>query len=167
VGDYRWEPGFVINVLREKDQLMIQTPQKRKYLLIPQSETEFKLAVADYRFVFHKNKQGKVFQVLIQPGGQEDLIAPKIKLVKPTLKELKEFTGSYYNQSLDTGYSIIIRDEKLVITHKWSKDINLTPETRDHFITDSQLYRMIEFLREKQKITGFKVKGFQITFRKI
>jgi CubicO group peptidase (beta-lactamase class C family) len=167
VGDYRWEPGYVVNILREKDHLMLQTP-RGKYQLLPQSETEFKLSIADYRFTFQTNKEGKVHQVLIQPGGGDDVIAPKIKLVNPTPDELKEFTGPYYCQELDARYSVILQDKKLVITHLRISDISLTPESRDHFTTDSTTYRMVEFLRGKQqKVSGFKMTGFQIIFKKI
>jgi hypothetical protein len=167
VGDYRWEPGYVVNILREKGRLMLQTP-RGKYQLLPQSETEFKLSIANYRFTFQTNKEGKVHQMLIQPGGRDDVIAPRIKLVNPTLDELKEFTGTYYCQELDTRYSIILQDKKLVITHLRISDISLTPESRDHFTTNSTTFRMVEFLRDKQqKVSGFKMTGFQITFKKI
>jgi len=167
VGDYRWEPGYVVNILREKDRLMLQTP-RGKYQLLPQSENEFKLSIADYRFTFQTNKEEKVYQMLIQPGSGDEVIAPKIKLVNPTPDELKEFTGTYYCQELDARYSVILQDKKLVITHLRVSDISLIPESQDHFTTNSTTYRMVEFLRGKQqKVSGFKMTGFQIIFKKI
>lgn len=168
VGDYRWEPGFVVKILQEKDRLLAQLPWGRKYQLLPLSETEFLFGVGKYRFTFQKNKAGKVHQVLIQEGEKDDVIAPKIKLVKPTPDELQEFTGTYYCRELDARYSIKLRDKKLVITHQRLNDVSLTPESQDHFTTNSRIYRMVEFLRDKQqKVTGFKMEGLQITFKKI
>jgi hypothetical protein len=166
-GDYRWSPGFVVNVFREKDKLMLKTPRS-KYQLLPLSETQFKLSIGDYRFTFQKNKEGKVHRVLIQEGSGDEETAPKIEMVNPTPDELQEFTGTYYCQELDARYSVILRDKKLVITHMRLSDVSLTPESRDHFNTDSRSYPMVEFIRDKQqKVSGFKMMGFEIMFNKI
>lgn len=166
-GDYRWSPGFVVNIYREKDKLMLKV-QGRSYELLPLSETQFKLSVGDYRFTFQKNKQGKFHQVLIQEGSGDELNAPKIELVNPSPDDLKEFTGTYYCQELDARYSVILQDNKLVITHMRLNDVTLTPESRDNFNTDSRNYSMIEFIRDKQqKVSGFKMMGFEIMFKKI
>jgi CubicO group peptidase (beta-lactamase class C family) len=166
-GDYRESQGFVLNVYREKDKLMLKV-QGRSYELLPLSETQFKLSVADYRFTFQKDKDGKIHQVLIKEGSASEEIAPKIELVNPTPDELREFTGTYYCQELDARYSVILRDNKLVITHMRLNDVSLTPEARDHFNTNSRSYPMVEFIRDKQrKVSGFKMMGFEIVFKKI
>jgi hypothetical protein len=166
-GDYRWTPGFVVKVLREKDKLMLKI-QRSSFQLLPLSETQFKLSFGDYRFTFQKNKEGKVHQVLIQEGSGNEEIAPKIELVNLRPDELKEFTGTYYCQELDARYSVILRDKKLVITHKRLSDVSLTPEARDHFTTNSRSYQMVEFIRDKQqKVSGFKMMGLEIMFKKI
>ena len=165
-GDYRWEPGFVVNIYKEKDKLMLKI-RGRPYELLPLSETQFKLSVADYRFTFEKNKEGKVHQLLLQEGSGDEQIAPKIKLVNPTPDELKEYTGVYNCRELDARYSVILKDKKLVITHMRLSDVTLTPESRDHFNTNSRSYRMVEFIRDKQqKVSGFKMMGLEIIFKK-
>lgn len=167
-GDYRWQPGYVVNILREKDRLVLQTPQKRKFQLLPQSKTKFKLSVADYMFTFQNSKDGKVIQILIQQSEGEDIIAQKIKIVKPTPSELMEFTGTYHCTELDIRYSIILQDNKLLITNLRLSDILLEPESQDHFTTDFPAYPMVEFIRDKQnKVSGFKMDGLQIIFKKI
>lgn len=166
-GHYRWEPGFVVNIYREKDKLMFKV-RGSPYELLPLSETQFKLSVADYRFTFEKNKEGKVHQVLFQGGSGDEQIAPKIELVNLTPDELKEYTGVYYCQELDARYSVVLKDKKLVITHMRLSDVTLTPEARDHFDTDSRGYPMVEFIRDKQqKVSGFKMMGVEILFEKI
>jgi CubicO group peptidase (beta-lactamase class C family) len=166
-GDYRWSPGFVVNIYREKDKLMLKA-RGSSYELLPLSENQFKLSVADYRLTFQKNKDGKVHQVLILEGSGSEEIAPKIELVNPGPDELKEFTGTYYCQELDARYSVILEDKKLVITHIRLSDVSLTPEARDHFNSNSRSYSMIEFIRDKQqKVSGFKMMGFDIMFKKI
>jgi CubicO group peptidase (beta-lactamase class C family) len=166
-GDYRWSPGFIVNVYREKDKLMLKV-RGRPYELLPLSETQFKLPVADYRFTFQKNKEGKVHQLLLQEGSESEEIAPKIELVNPGPDELQEFTGTYYCRELDARYAVILRDKKLVITHRRLSDVTLTPEARDHFNTDSGSYRMVEFIRDnQQKVSGLKMMGFDILFKKI
>jgi CubicO group peptidase (beta-lactamase class C family) len=168
-GDYRWEPGFVVNIYREKDKLMLKA-RSSSYELLPLSETQFKLSAADYRFTFQKDKDGKFHQVLLQEGegsGSEE-IAPKIELVNPTPDELQEFTGTYYCQELDARYTVILQDKKLVITHNRLSDVTLTPEARDHFNTDSRSYRLVEFIRDRQqKVSGLKMMGLDILFKKI
>jgi len=165
-GDYRWSPGFVVNIYREKDKLMLKV-RGRPYELLPLSETQFKLSVADYRFTFEKNKEGKVHRFRLEIANEDEQIGPKIDLVNPTPDELKEYTGIYYCRELDARYSVILKDKKLVITHMRLSDVTLTPEARDHFNTNSGNYPMVEFIRDKQqKISGFKMMGLEIIFKK-
>ena len=168
-GDYRWSPGFLVNVYREKDKLMLKI-QGRSYQLFPLSETRFKFPFGDIQLDFQKNKEGKVDGFLLQDvdesGGER--IVPRIELVNPAPDELQEFTGTYYSRELDARYSIILRDKKLVITHLRLSDVSLTPEARDHFTTNSSRYRMVEFIRDdRQKVSGFKMTGFEVIFNKI
>ncbi len=166
-GDYRWSPGFLVNVYREKDKLMLKV-QGRSYQLFPLSETRFKLPFDDIRLTFQKNKEGKVHGFLLKDGKRDERIVPRIELVNPAPDELQEFTGTYYCRELDARYSIILRDKKLVITHMRLSDVSLTPEARDHFTTDSRNYRMVEFIRDnRQKVSGFKMTGFEFMFNKI
>jgi CubicO group peptidase (beta-lactamase class C family) len=166
-GDYRWEPGFVVNVFREGDKLMFKI-RGNSFQLLPLAESQFQLSIGDFRFTFQKDKEGKVHRMVIQEGGGDEKIAPKIELANPGPDELKEFTGTFYCRELDARYSVILRDNKLVITHMRLSDVTLTPEARDHFNTDSRSYPMVEFIRDKQqKVSGFKMMGFEIMFNKI
>jgi CubicO group peptidase (beta-lactamase class C family) len=167
LGDYRWEPGFNVKIFTEKDKLYLRTTPRNKFGLIPISEHFFKLSVADYKFTFQKNKKGKVHQVLILEGGADEVIAPKIKLVKLEPDQLKEYTGAYYAKNLDTRYSVQLKGKSLVVSHPRLSDVRLRPEERDNFATNSRAYPMVEFLRDDQKkISGFKMYNVPVTFKK-
>jgi CubicO group peptidase (beta-lactamase class C family) len=168
VGDYRWNSGYLFKIVKEKDKLYYQLYPSRKYLLSPQTNTRFLLSAGvNYQFIFKRNKAGKVHQLLVQGGGEPDDIAKKIKLVRSTPGELKEFEGTYHSRELGSTYSVSVKDKSLSITHRRLDDLRLTPEEQDCFRTNSRIFTRVEFLRDKQqKISGFKLGGLDVVFRK-
>jgi CubicO group peptidase (beta-lactamase class C family) len=78
VGEYELQPGFVFNVTREGDSLMMQATGQGKTELFPTSETNFfpKVVRADITFV--KDAAGRVTHLVLNQGGRQ-MNAKKIK----------------------------------------------------------------------------------------
>ncbi|HEX7315746.1 MAG TPA: serine hydrolase [Pyrinomonadaceae bacterium] len=78
VGEYELEPGFVFNVTREGDHLMMQATGQGKAELFPSSETTFfpKVVRADITFV--KDNTGRVTHLVLNQNGRQ-MNAKKIK----------------------------------------------------------------------------------------
>jgi ketosteroid isomerase-like protein len=68
-GQYELAPGFFLNVTREGDKLMTQATGQPKYELLPESEIGFFIKDISALFVFMRNEQGEVNQLItIQDG---------------------------------------------------------------------------------------------------
>lgn len=152
-GDYRMAPGQVYTISRKGDQLILSVPGMN-FPLVTLSKTEFLLAFADARIIFQKDKEGKVQQFVWKQGGGEQA-APKIVLVKPSLQELEEFAGSYFNAELDLRYAVELRGDMLIVNPPGQNDIRLAPDEKDHFTTGSRVFPMVIFQRDgKNRVTG-------------
>jgi len=161
-GQYKLRPGVDITITREGNRIMAQAAGQSKFQLLPESETKFFLETADIQVTFQKDEKGSVYQLTLHQGGR-NMPARKIVPMSPmTPGERQEFTGTYYCEELDTRYTIIIRDNKLVLTHRRHSDFLLERTDGDHFTGNVWFFRSVTFLRDKlQKVTGFKISGKQ------
>ena len=153
-GDYRIAPGQVYTISRKGDQLILSLPGMN-IPLAAQSKTEFLLAFADIRITFQKNREGNVQQLVWEQGGVEQS-APKIVLVKPSLQELEEFAGSYFNTELNLRYTVELSGDRLIASIPGQNDIRLAPDEKDHFTTSWRAFPILIFQRDGQnRVTGF------------
>jgi CubicO group peptidase (beta-lactamase class C family) len=167
IGDYRRAPGQIFAIVREKNQILCQFSPRNKYKLSQLTENKFKLTGYDYFFTFKKDVNGNIINCLIQYEN-DDIIAPKIEIMSPSQDQLIEYMGDYYSKELDTRYSIMLEDKKLILSHRKLKTIILEPEAKDHFTSGSRLFRLVEFERETEGvISGFKIKNLNFIFSKV
>jgi CubicO group peptidase (beta-lactamase class C family) len=151
-GDYRLGTRQVFTISREGDQLYLIF-SGQKFLLTALSETEFLLDFAGAQITFQKDKGGKVQQFVWKQGGSE-LIASRF--VKPTPQELKEFSGSYFNEELNLLLGLELRGDGLVLIPPEQSDVRLTSYERDRFVSGARFFPMIVFQRDAQdRVTGF------------
>jgi CubicO group peptidase (beta-lactamase class C family) len=71
VGNYELQPGFILSVTKDGNQLKTQATGQAAVAIYPSSETEFYLKVVDAQLVFNKNDAGAVVSVTLLQGGQE------------------------------------------------------------------------------------------------
>lgn len=71
VGEYELQPGFIITITKEGNQLHGQATGQGKNPIFPKSETEFYLKVVAAEVVFNKDKQGAVDSLTLKQGGRE------------------------------------------------------------------------------------------------
>ena len=169
VGNYRLGPGNIFTISRVGNELMLLVPGA-KYPLTALSESEFLLTFAEARITFQKNQKGEIYQLVWEQGGQE-IIAPRIELVKPTPPQLEEYAGTYYNEELDTRFIVELRGDKIVLIPPGQSDILLVPDEKDHFSSGSQFFPMLIFSRDKQNnVSAFVIDSEQVRdlfFKKI
>jgi len=77
-GEYQLGPGFSLVVTREGDKLFMQPTGQSKVEILPESETDFFLAVADIQVTFVKDEKGQVKEAILHQSGR-NLTAKKIK----------------------------------------------------------------------------------------
>jgi len=153
-GDYRLRPGLLLSIGREGGQLTVSVPGT-KFTLTTVSETEFQLDAIGASLVFQRSKEGKVHQFIWKQGGQE-LVAPRVVMVKPTPKELEEYAGAYENEEIGLRYAVELRGEALVLTPAGRNPIRLAPDEKDRFVSNSRAVPTLLFRRDGQnRISGF------------
>ncbi len=73
-------------------------------------------------------------------------------------KNLGVFTGDYYAVDLDATYSLVMDQEKLVLTHPRLEPVQLDPRIPDVFTGDQRHFAAIAFKRDTNgTITGFQL----------
>ena len=86
-------------------------------------------------------------------------------------KSIKEFTGTYYSEELNTTYTFYSKENRLIANHQRTGDFKLKAIKNDFFIGNEGSFRDITFTRNKNyQITGFKVSSSRaknIIFRKL
>ena len=79
-----------------------------------------------------------------------------------TPEQLTEFTGDYYTEELDTTYTIVVSENRLVAKHRRHDDISLT-YTGDHFTGNVWFFPEIRFIRDSTgRVTGFRLTGGRV-----
>ena len=152
-GDYRFGPRQVFTISRVDDELYLSI-SGQKFTLTSLSETEFLLEFAGAQITFQKDKGGKIHQLVWKQGGAEQIV-PKVVLVKPTPQELKEFSGSYFNEELNLLLGLEVRGDGLVLIPSEQSDVRLTSDEKDHFASGARFFPMIVFQRDAQnRVTG-------------
>ena len=70
LGRYELAPGFVLEVKRDGDKMLVQGTGQPAVEILPQSETVFFLTTVDAELHFEKNPEG-VVQLVLNQGGQK------------------------------------------------------------------------------------------------
>ncbi len=78
-----------------------------------------------------------------------------------TAAALAEYAGVYYSEELDARYTVIVKDNKLVVRRRKFEDATLTPKSPDEFaVADAG---SIKFTRNSEKrVAGFEINAGRI-----
>jgi CubicO group peptidase (beta-lactamase class C family) len=150
-------PGIVVTIIAENNDLLVESQGLQKAKMVPLSASKFAIKEADAEVTFIADENGKVSKMQVAIQGQQ-IMAMRLPDFDPEAVNLAEFTGEYYSDELNTGYTILIESGKLIARHFRTGDINLTPLKENTFIGDKWYFGQVEFLRDENKrLTGCKV----------
>lgn len=71
VGNYELNPGFILTISKEGNQMKAQATGQEMIDIFPKSNTVFYLKVVTAQITFNKNKNGKIESLTLLQGGQE------------------------------------------------------------------------------------------------
>jgi CubicO group peptidase (beta-lactamase class C family) len=71
IGKYELQPGFILTITKEGNQLKTQATGQSAFDIFPKSENEFYLKVVDAQLTFNKNDAGNIVSVTLFQGGRE------------------------------------------------------------------------------------------------
>jgi CubicO group peptidase (beta-lactamase class C family) len=161
-GKYYFEPGLIMTITQEKNQLMLQRNGRTKVKLIPESHTEFSIQNRDGKLAFHLNNIGDVTK-LVFTQGDNVMTGEKFKPADLSAYQLEEFAGDYRSDELGTNYTLVILDGKLVAQHQRHSDVPLNPTKKDMFLGRQWFFRQVRFTRNNEnQVTGFRLSGGRV-----
>jgi CubicO group peptidase (beta-lactamase class C family) len=124
-------------------------------ILIPISESKFKIEGVEVTFEFVRNEQGAVDGAVITQGGMTfklERLAP----YTPTVEDLQQLTGKFFSKELETFYTVELHDTTLVLLIRNTEDIELSSIAKDKYKGDVFFIGELVFQRDNSgEVTGF------------
>ncbi len=153
VGTYRLGPGWLLTVTHEDGHLMAQATAESKFLMTAVSEETFWVEAYGAAARFVQDSAGRVSH--LEYRGIE---ATKVEPLTLGPNELAEYSGTYYSDELDTQYTIVVEDDRLIARHWENGDIPLHATREDEFRGEVWWLRLVEFNRDSDgQIVGLAV----------
>jgi len=152
-GSYQLGTGWYVTFTVENGNLMVQANGEDKFPTAAKSDTVFWVQGYGSSFTFRDIKEKA------KTTKYRNIIAKKITPITVTPDQLKDYTGGYHSEELETDYKITLNNNKLNIYHIRLGDVALDTDLaiKDQF---SSGIGSIVFVRNTEgKITGFKLSG--------
>ena len=133
------------------------------HALVPITKDRFQVLDAPIVVMFEGSVNGHPQRMLaLEEGAREpDIFEYGLAAFSPSGAQLTEYAGGYYSDELDTRYTVILKDDKLVVRRRKFQDTTLTPKSADEFSTDN--VGTIKFTRDAQKrVSGFEINAGRI-----
>lgn len=146
------QPGFILTFNREGDRIFTQATNQPEIPITATSDSTFSLIGVDASITFHLNEDKSADSLTLHQNGNH--VAHKVDW-NPTGEELREFTGRYISNEIQTIYNVALEDSSLILKNYQLDDIELSAGNIDEFSAGFPM-GSIEFQRnEASEITGF------------
>lgn len=158
-GDYEVESrtGVIATFWREGDQYFAQATEFPAVELFPASDSTFFNKDVDLFITFHRKNTGKVSRYTSQLQGAT-ASGLRIQLYRPSPEELSTYAGRYYSPELETAYTLMVEDGKLIAKHRRHSDFEIRPIEKNRFHGDAWFFREVRFERDSTgRITSLRV----------
>jgi CubicO group peptidase (beta-lactamase class C family) len=132
-------PSFVIRLFRDGSRLLTQATGQPEFEVTPTSDTTFALNDVPASFTVHRDESGRGEALTLHQGGIDqratrlDDEAEEDAAWEPTAEQLGAFVGRYLSEELETFYTIVLEDDRLVLRHPRLDAAALSPGSRDNF----------------------------------
>jgi CubicO group peptidase (beta-lactamase class C family) len=162
VGDFELQPGFIISISSNDNQLSAKATGQEEVALTPISTTEYKVEGVEAKIEFIPNEGENIVLLKFHQGGQI-MEAPRVKIFDKSSVILSDFSGEFYSEELSTTYNFTVVDDSLVAKHSRLSDFNLNPVKEDMFYGEAWFFGQVEFIRDSNDIiTGCKVSNGRV-----
>lgn len=132
------------------------------FQLDPVTRDRFQVVGAPVQVTFEGISNGHPQRMLVEEEGEaETKVFEYFESANPTAAQLAEFAGSYYSDELDTRFTLVVKDDKLILRRKKLDDSPLKHTFADKF-TDQDLGDF-KFIRDSAKhVSGFELNAGRV-----
>ncbi|NGP77781.1 serine hydrolase [Balneolaceae bacterium YR4-1] len=146
------QPGFILTFSRDGDRIYTQATGQPEIDIRATSDSTFSLVGVNADITFHRNEDGSADSLTLHQNGHH--VATRIEW-NPSQSEMKEYSGTYLSNELQTFYTIAIEDSSLVLKHYSMDDMTMTPGDKDSFSAGFPIAEMKFVRNEEGEIVGF------------
>jgi CubicO group peptidase (beta-lactamase class C family) len=155
-GTWTWEGMPTVTFAREADRLVMAVGGSSMPLPAV-SDSTFLLGEADFRIAFHRERDGTVSRATLLGRGRSEPVR-RVVVYTPTLAELQAYTGRYYSPELETIYTIVLQEGRLLARHRRHGDLPLVAKQANVFSGSPAWVEHVVFERGADgKVTGMRV----------
>ena len=156
-GDYQMEFGL-LHVSVQDGKLMGSAESTAE--LKPLSANRFYVEPVDTEVEFVPDPAGGMMARL---SGNLNGEGKRITVIPFDKADLAEYPGVYWSDELETQYTVVLKDGKLVASHAHHGDIALTPVSKDSFRGGAFFMQEVKFVRGGEgRVTGMTAGGGRV-----
>jgi len=144
-GYYRLGGEMLIRVIKQDGTLMAAPVGAPPIELRPMAQSRFYAAPMQAEVEFTTKPGNGMGVKLVQPGGTTE--GERVSVTPFDPKDLAQYPGRYWSEELETQYTILLKDGKLVADHAHHGEIELTPVAKDQFRSATWFMPEVRFLR--------------------
>jgi hypothetical protein len=132
------------------------------FQLSPITKVRFQVVGAPVQITFEGDSNGHPQRIVAEDeSGPEPKIFEYIETSTLTAADLAEYAGTYYSEELDTRYTLVVKDGKLILRRKKFDDAPLNPTLPESF-RDPDLGEL-KFTRDSSKrVSGFELNAGRV-----
>jgi CubicO group peptidase (beta-lactamase class C family) len=163
-GTYWFEATqFLRRIVLDKDRLFYLRSADNKSELVPVSPTEFRMkdVPLEVRVIFSGKTGNRYENVTVTVGTEPPAVGKWVEPFAPSEQALKEYTGRYYSEELDTFYDFVLKEGGLHIQPGHNEELPLVPQIKDFFSAGDMA--SIHFVRD----VGAAVVGFEVSTARV
>jgi Beta-lactamase len=138
----------------EDGKLYAQATNQPRFEVKPTSDSTFTFVGVEASVTFHYEEDGSVEKATHHQGPDSPM--EKVEPTELTGEQLMTFSGRYFNEELETMYTLKVDDGKLMAYHRRNEPFALTPVQEDEFAGGMWFLGNITFDRDPTGVvSGF------------
>jgi len=155
VGPYL-RSGNMMWVRRADDQLTVVFPGGQRAWVYPEAEDRFFSRDFDLEVSFLRGGDGAVNGLAYSVNGRMGEPYRRVDDRASAFVDVDDLVGEYHCPELETTYSIVVRNDRVILEHLHNEDVLLQQLDRDTFRGDAWWCTRIRVTRDSEdRVTGF------------
>lgn len=154
-GRFRVRPGLFYD-LRVESGALVLAIGARSFPVLARGLDRIHFPAAGADLLVQRDAAGRARSLTWDPPNGGSL--PRVEPWSPKPEDLSAFVGTYRNAELDVTWSLVLKDNGLVLRFPRLGDYPLPPEARDHFHCAAPAMPLLAFTRDARgRVTALHV----------